>query len=827
MLPNNKDDLIFWPRSLSRLQASLYCLLPNKYSKVLHSPFFLILFHSTSARSGPITIHSTSFFVCHTTNVSEKSASTSYHNIMPQNTSQITNGIQEFYAPHIQELIQQTPPQRPVQLSDITEHSRAEEERAPGGLGSYKAGGEFEFFWSWLGNFLAKRKAKRSNATADTMGSRQDLARRSLPSQTTTHPNRSSGTSSIASRERDAQYVAREEMLEYEAARYSLWGEIVYHYKAWCLKRAKKKADAEKQRARAEKAKRQIALAPDVSPEDEDFQPSTYRTLASPTLEVHPILARQIDNMNPNALPPLTRKPLPTHTRNKSSGEVSKHTVKIVHLPPIHNSVHLSEGPWNSHNDEEEPPLPRRRYSSTVTAFGDFMRRPSEPLQMPTERLTRIPSHVPVPQERYQPEPLRPAFYQQGRSDSTWTFTVPGIDDEFVRNSGPTFSALNLPETINEGRESGGPEHQHCDLCGGLNSPNTHYGDQGVWLCSACRNPNLSTERPPSSFSVPRKEKAMGKRRQRSRLGSHENIKASKEVDKTRFNNGHCESCNTSLPPLKIFADYPIFICQGCNQQLTSTASPSPVSPLSPIFPFPQPAPLRLTKNNSTRRIRDSVDSPVSPMSIDPFANFDFDNSNSYSTGPSTPSHHRQNGSDLSLPPTPYPKDSGYISPNNSRLSFYPDTPTSTAPGVPRKDSEILPPIPTRPSSSKGKKLPHLPHAPPPVPKEDRPTRFPLRTDSLSSTPNPTHLAATTLAQFAFAPPPIPEEKMHRPKRSSSIYPDDSGRDGRGGRDARDTYMLPALQFDGKGTLRESKRSTKSKRDTGFYEFWNPILEER
>jgi hypothetical protein len=68
--------------------------------------------------------------------------------------------------------------------------------------------------------------------------------------------------------------------------------------------------------------------------------------------------------------------------------------------------------------------------------------------------------------------------------------------------------------------------------------------------------------------------------------------------------------------------------------------------------------------------------------------------------------------------------------------------------------------------------------------------------------------------------------------RSSSIYPEDLVRRGR---EERDTYMLPALQFDGRGTLANGRsgregsvRSGKSvKRDTGFYDFWNPILEDR
>ncbi len=451
---------------------------------------------------------------------------------MSQTTSHNSDTIQEFYAPRVEELIQQTRPQqtqRPVQLSDIAEHSRKEEEETPGCLGSYKAGDEFRLFWSWVDDFLAKRKAKQStNATANTLNPRKETAVRSSPSQSTPRPYRSSVASSMASIEREAQYTARKEMLEYEVARYSLWGEIVYHYKAWRLKKAKKQADAERQGAREEEAKYQMAQAANAAPkeeEEESFQPGRYRTLASPTLEIHPTLARQIDNMDPNALPPLmTKKPAPSHTRNKSSGEVSKHTVKINQLPPVHKSVHLSEGPWNSQNGQEELPQRKDRNSSVVTAFGDFIRRPSKTSQLPTERLTKVPSHIPVPPDLQQPEPLRPTFYQQVRKDS-------------------------LPETINERRESGEAEHQRCGLCGSLNSPNTHYGDQGVWLCSACRNPTFSTERPPSSFSVPRKEKATGQRTLGSRFASREHIKASKDTNDFDSKNRNCEFRNTSLLP--------------------------------------------------------------------------------------------------------------------------------------------------------------------------------------------------------------------------------------------------------------------------------------
>lgn len=735
---------------------------------------------------------------------------------MSQPTSRDTDRIQEFYGPRVQQLIQQTRPQqtqRPVQLSDITEHSRDEEEKAPGCLGSFKAGEEVKIFWSWVDGFLAKRKSKHPTyATTNTA--------KSSSSQIISHSHRTSAASaasSIASIEREAQYTAQKEMLEYEVARYSLWGEIVYHYKAWCLKRAKKKADAGRRRARGEEAQSQSTQSANAAPEQEMFRPETYRTLASPTLEIHPTLARNIDNIYPNALSPLTRKPLPTHTRNKSSGEVSKHVVKINHLPSVHNSVHLSEGPWNSPYEEvPDLPLRNKRKSSTVTAFGDFMRGPSEIPQMPAANLTKVPSHVPIPQDQYQPEPLKPDFYQQGRSNSPWTSTVPN-DDKLVNNSGPKFSTPNLPGTINGGRASSGPQNQHCGLCGSLNSPNTHYGQQGLWLCSACRSPTFSNERPPSSFSVPRKEKATEKRKQTSSSKSREDNKSSNEHPNSIFSNGHCESCNITQPPMQRFTNSNFHKCAWCNNKLTFPVDSPLVSPLTPDFPTTKPAPLNLQKSTIDQWVRDHDNDPVSPMSIDPFSNFDSENPNPYTTHPSTPPHHKPTNSKTSLPPAPYPKDSIYISPTSTRLSFYPTTPTSTTPNHPRKDSDTLPPIPPLPSS-KIKALPNFPPASSLIAKQ---TRFPVRISSLS-TP-----AAPTPHSFPFAPPPIPNETVHKPKRSSSIYPEDGVKMSRG---ERDTFILPALQFDGRGRLgeRESRGSQRSgKRDTGFYDFWEPILEEK
>lgn len=710
---------------------------------------------------------------------------------MAQTTSHNIDSIQEFYTPRVQELIQQTQPQqirRPVQLSDITEHSKEDEETTPGCLDFHKAGDEFKLFWSWLEKFLANRNAKDSTKLAvKPAPPRKETHSRSLPSHNMSRPHQASVTSSIASLEREAQYTAQKEMLEYEAARYSLWGEIVYHYKAWRLKRAKNKADADRRRPREEKAKGQMVQVADTISEHEPFQPGKYHTLASPTLEIHPTIIRAIDNMNSDGLPSRVKKIPPTHTRNKSSGEVSKHPVKINHLPSIHNSVHLSEGPWNDPSEDVPvPPLRNKRKSSTVTAFGDFMRRPSEVPLMPIARLAEASSYVTKSQDQDQPQPLKSNFYQQGSSDS---------------------------QRINAAQVSA-PENQHCGLCGSLNSPNTHYGDQGVWLCSACRSPTFATERPPSSFSVPRKERAAGKRKQSSPSRSREDIKSGRAKQQGILSNGHCESCNIAQPPMKFFAYADHHACAWCGNKLTFSAESPQVSPLTPEFPSCKPAPLNLTKTFSGRRSQYTIESPVSPMSTDPFSNFDSDNSNAYTTNPSTPPQHRPTNSESSLPPTPYPKDIIYTTPTSSRLSFYPSTPTSTNPGTARKDSDTLPPLPPLPPPSQTKDLPNIP----PIPKEPRPTRFPIRTSSLSGP-----RATTTLSHFPFAAPPIPNEMVHRPQRSSSIYPEDGLRERR---EERDTYMLPALQFDGRGTLTERKKSGV-KRDTGFYDFWEPILEEK
>ena len=399
--------------------------------------------------------------------------------------------------------VEQQHTQRHVQLSDI----QKPKEPRPGKKAARPSGrSEQDSFWSWLSGFLDEVKTKASTqVSTDVPRAQKDTPRRSHHSQAIPDPDLTNPKHSAASykdfRIREAQQAAREDQLEYEAQLYSLWGELVYIYKSLRVKMAKKKVEAARQKNREarqkrheEKAKIQVALVPDIALPEEQMAPVRLPT-PSPNLPLPPRLSQQIKEIAPESHLEITRKPVQAFS--KTEGEVRKHAVKITHLPPVHNSVHLQPTPLKSRDVRKALEIDHKRKSSHITTFGDFMRKPSEP----SERLARLPPHIPTPvapreSQRTIAEPFRQ------RNGTQWTFTVPGIDEV---SSTPILPNADFPKKINEERESRVTVNpQECILCGTLNSPKTQYNQQGLWLCTACRSPMFAKEVPPAP-AIPKK----------------------------------------------------------------------------------------------------------------------------------------------------------------------------------------------------------------------------------------------------------------------------------------------------------------------------------
>ena len=766
-----------------------------------------------------------------------------------------TNGIQEYYNPRpilyssatsrrSMPRVEQQYTQRHIRLSDI---QKPKQPRS--GKKAARASGrsENDSFWSWLSGFLDEVKTKASTqVSTDAPRLQTNTSRRSHLCQTISDPDlirsRHSAASSMDFKIREAQQAAREDQLEYEARHYSLWGEIVYIYKSLREKMAKKRAEVArqkhreaKQKIREEKAKIQVALVPDIGLPEEQMAPVRHPT-PSPKLPLHPRLSQQIKEIAPESHLEITRKPVQAF--RKTEGEVRKHAVKITHLRPVHNSVHLQQSPTKSRDFRKALEVDHKRKSSNVTTFGDFMRKPSEP----SERLARLPPHIPTPvAPRGNQRAMAESFHQ--RNGTQWTFTVPGID-EVAPNSTLILPTADFPEKINEERESHVTvDPQECILCGTLNSPKTQYNRQGLWLCTACRSPRSPKEVPPAP-AVPF-EAISGRYQSHSRSFSQEKtlITKHKKDESAVFTPEPCKYCHASLTPLKMLIMICIYICQWCDKQLTLPVS-EPESMRSSL----KPSPLNSLRNRLLRS--SSVDSPVSPLIADPFANFDTEmNSTPSRQMPLSPEfqvvlaqkpEYRHSVDDQSPPAPPLKDDYTYWPPKVlspaiteapllSSKSFRPSKPQSAWSESTFRDSTRLSYYQNTPITPKA--LPQTPRSPF-LPQRSRATR-PQIPEPVAKSPPATRKRTANKGKnrgsggtkskdtmelrtppgipsdFPFAPPPIPDDTLHKPKRSSSIYPDD------------ERYTLPPFEF------ATRLKSGREKRDTSFYDFWKTILEEK
>ena len=476
-----------------------------------------------------------------------------------------TNGIQEFYTPRptlyssatsrrSMPRVEQQYTQRHIQLSDI---QKPKELRSGKKAARPSGGSQHHSFWSWLSGFLDEVKTKASTRVSGHVSRAQgNTPGRSHLSQAISDSDpinsRHSTASSIDLRIREAQQAAREDQMEYEAQHHSLWGEILYIYKSLKVKRAKKKAEVArqkhreaKQKSREEKAKIQVALVPESGLPEEQMAPARHPT-PSPQLPLPPRLSQQIKEIAPETHLEVTRKPVQAFS--KTEGEVRKHAVKITHLPPVHNSVHLQQTAANTRDFRKALEIDHKRKSSNITTFGDFMRKPSEP----SERLARLPPHIPTPAApREKQRTMAESFHQ--RNETQWTFTVPGID-EVAHNSPCVVPNVDIPGKTDEARESQlTVDPQECILCGTLNSPKTHYNQQGLWLCTACRSPKYAKEVPPTP-AIPRKA-TWGRYQSRSGSSSRKKPVTTRHMkdESAVFAHESCKYCNASLTPTEIF----------------------------------------------------------------------------------------------------------------------------------------------------------------------------------------------------------------------------------------------------------------------------------
>ena len=437
-----------------------------------------------------------------------------------------TNKIQEFYSPRPNLYspttsrqpmphVEQQYTQRHIRLSDIQkpkELRSGKKATRPSGRSQHYS------FWSWLSDFLDEVRTKASvpvsNHGPPAQGNTPWRSDRSQAiSDSRPINSKHSTASSMDLRIREAQQAAREDKLEYEAQHYNLRGEILYIYKSLKVKRAKKKAEVARQKHREarqttheEKAKAQVALMPEISLHEEQIAPARHPT-PSPQLPLPPRLSQQIKEIVPETQLEVTRKPVQAFS--KTEGEVRKHAVKITHLPPVHNSVHIQQATANTRDFCKALEIDHKRKSSNITTFGDFIRKPSDP----SDRLARLPPHIPTPVAPQQSQRTMVESFRQ-RNDTQWTFTVPGVD-EVSRT--PILPNVDFSEKIHEESESQVTvDPQECILCGALNSPRTQYNKQGLWLCTACRSPMLAKEIPPTP-AIPRKATSG---RNQSRSGS-------------------------------------------------------------------------------------------------------------------------------------------------------------------------------------------------------------------------------------------------------------------------------------------------------------------
>ena len=416
--------------------------------------------------------------------------------------------------------VQQQHSQRTIRLSDIQKRKAPRKQQKEA---KHSSRTELGSFWVWLKTILDDVTVKAaSQSSHNDLGLKAPIVQGSSSAQTfhsseARRPGKSA-TPLKQMRTREAQQAARQDQLDHEAHHHSLWAEIIYIYKSLRENTAKKKAEREghaRQRARQEKPNIQLLRGLDAVLEEEQAMPERRPTpfpLGSPSSRLSP----RIKDIAPELVSVVASHP--DLAFSKTKGEVTKHDVKITHLPSAHHSVEIMRDTADNSKFREEIEVDYKKKSSHITTFGDFMRKPSEP----SERLARLPPYIPNPvAPRENPPTVAKSRHQ--RNGTEWTFTIPGIDDQLARISTPIIPNLQSQKAIEEERESqASNDPQECILCGTLNSPKTHYNQQGLWLCTACRSPTSAKELPPPPAVPPKTTPAQHKSRSGSSSSKEE-----------------------------------------------------------------------------------------------------------------------------------------------------------------------------------------------------------------------------------------------------------------------------------------------------------------
>lgn len=434
----------------------------------------------------------------------------------------------------------------------------------------------------------------------------------------------------------------------------------------------------------------------------------------------------------------------PTPNYKKFEGQVHEHAVEIAQPAVVHQSVHLTHTPSNHLRADHDHK--KSRFASQMTNFGDFMHTPKQA------------SHT---------EPLPP-----------W----PAV---------PSKEASYDPPNGAEGEQEVTAEPRECSICGTPNSPGTLYGEQGLWLCTACRTPVSTVEFPP------RKDSVLGPKRRKQSAGSHKaDIADAKNAGEV------CAHCHTSLPSeIREGVEY----CSWCCRQLRVVESES--------------------ASKSARRTllgeRSRKDGP--PVGKDDAEKEweRFDSDNPYqpdgATSPGLQHCDDHQSKDMKIQewvnqqkkfkPTPPLKDSVYLSRKQSISTLRRDSdtlPPSQNPPLPPKSKTRQIRIPTIMLPDRASFYPSTPTETPSPPKTPkRPTaEKKSRARKTSSVYPPTPKSGLLASEFPFPPPPIPEGKLHGSKGNGGKYR----------RDAAPRIHTPDWQ----------QRSPL--RNTSFYAYWETIL---
>ena len=400
---------------------------------------------------------------------------------MAPGASFVNDGIREFYAPRITEPSSTTEPQsmprvehprtqRPTKVHNSqVVADRPKKNRLLREIEDYKAGDEFVLFWKWVDDFMDKWRAKKKSSKSHKSALRQPKLT-PFSSHEAGRVLRPAFVSSVEAARRQTTNI--ESLCEYKAQRHAPWGKLLHLYQDWKDQQAKKKAGQTKQRQCQEIAGGQVT--------ERRYEPSRGHSLNQP--EPTPTTSSPLSQGHAaENQPSIAKKVVPAY--NKKTGEVQKHAVQITQQPPIHNSVHLEH--TLSNNYRTKLSVGQKNKSSRDTRFSDFLHEERHP----ASRQTRQTSGVPIEGD----EPVRNNRFSS-KLDPAKAMKKAKEDEEAKGRKCYICSSTNCPGgyrdhisglwlcTACQLRENRGPKQ--CSCCGTPNSPNTTYGENGLWLCT-------------------------------------------------------------------------------------------------------------------------------------------------------------------------------------------------------------------------------------------------------------------------------------------------------------------------------------------------------